>query len=233
MTCEGCSDSKMDGTRFPGGTDDPCNSSGEGEFCNGSFWYYNPSLPGADTATYGSCPALFIRRGEACGVNQWNKILLDGPRSRVDGALASDVINVVGSYILMPLVASSDSLSEWDNGSSQFTAACAKCVIVDMNYSTESVIVPSVLPANPTPEEWYVVITAFVNGVVHSDVVRHGMFHDGVQSITHSDNGSVTICLEEGDTLDFRIISNATNVFTIALQNAGGVNNKFSIIEVL
>lgn len=60
--------------RPPGATDDPCNNSGLGYFCLGSWWVYDPTLPGANTAVDGECPRAFLRIGGNCNVAEWLEI---------------------------------------------------------------------------------------------------------------------------------------------------------------
>lgn len=69
-----CPDNVFDANRTPTGNDDPCNTSGEGVFESGSYWLYDPTQPGADTAIDGSCFRLFQRIGDTCTVAEWLEI---------------------------------------------------------------------------------------------------------------------------------------------------------------
>lgn len=63
MTCmDGCPTHVFDQPGPPTGADDPCNNSGNGFFCVGSWWH-----------TVGDCgnDILYLRAGDTCNVNQW------------------------------------------------------------------------------------------------------------------------------------------------------------------
>lgn len=65
---------------IPGPTDDACNTSGNGFFCKGSYWIYDPTLPGANTAVLGECFRVFLRYGETCVMDEWIEIAKAGVR---------------------------------------------------------------------------------------------------------------------------------------------------------
>lgn len=91
MTCESCPSHNFEANRLPIGDDDPCNTSGAGVYCPGSYWYYNADdATGQDLIDGGDCDRLFQRTGEVCGMDQWLEIPLRDTQYSADAPTLSD-----------------------------------------------------------------------------------------------------------------------------------------------
>jgi hypothetical protein len=90
----GCLNHNIPSPDVPVAGDDPCNGAGNGYFCQGSYWLYDPAEPGSNPAVDGDCPRLFLRNGGDCGVYQWLEIAL--------ASLVSDTVAPVNGVDCCP-----------------------------------------------------------------------------------------------------------------------------------
>lgn len=91
MACEDCPTHNFGAGRLPTGNDDPCNTSGDGIYCTGSYWSYDPAeASGQDLIDGGDCQRLFQRTGDTCTVNEWLEIPIADTQYSADAPTTED-----------------------------------------------------------------------------------------------------------------------------------------------